>query len=382
MLRKQFILCQALDFDDLLVRTVELLKIEGIGQRVREQFDYVLIDEYQDTNKAQFELTKLITPAAERLTVVGDASQAIYSFRGADFRNLELLKSYYENLTVIKLHRNYRSSQNILDAAYGIINNNTNHPILKLQTEAGRGLPIKFYEAIDERDEAVMVAERCQEESSQSSAILYRTNAQSRTFEEELLRRGISYRLVGGIRFYDRAEIKDLTAYLKVVANPVDSVSWGRIEKQGKRKKKIFEDWLTANEKKLITSSSEEVLQEILTVTGYLEQFDEKDELDRGRLENIREFLAVASEHHEVVEFLENIALIQADELAEQKSKLLVKITLMTVHSAKGLEFDLVFIVCLEEGLFPHSRSLLEKEEMEEERRLLYVAITRARHSL
>ena len=139
---------QALDFDDLLVRTVELLKIEGIGQRVREQFDYVLIDEYQDTNKAQFELTKLITPAAERLTVVGDASQAIYSFRGADFRNLELLKSYYENLTVIKLHRNYRSSQNILDAAYGIINNNTNHPILKLQTEAGRGLPIKIYEEI------------------------------------------------------------------------------------------------------------------------------------------------------------------------------------------------------------------------------------------
>lgn len=375
---------RGLDFDDLLVKTVDLLRLPDIRGLVQEQFRHVLIDEYQDTNKAQFELTKLLIPTPESLTVVGDASQAIYSFRGADFRNLELLRSQFENLTVVQLETNYRSTQNILDAAYGIINNNTNHPILKLKTNEQAGEQISLFEAFDERDEAGYVVREIQKslKDGGSSAILYRTNAQSRTFEEELLRRGIPYRLVGGTRFYDRLEIKDLTAYLRVISNPEDDISWQRIEKNGKRKKQKFEEWLGVNREELANLLPIEILQMVISETKYLEQFDEKNLEDLSRIENIKEFMAVAGEQKTLVDLLENISLIQADEIADRNKEETINITLMTIHAAKGLEFDRVFVVGLEEGLFPHSRSLLSKDDMEEERRLLYVAITRAKTKL
>lgn len=373
---------EALDFDDLLVKAVELLRMRETGEIVRKTYGYILVDEYQDTNKAQFELTKLLTSSPDRLSVVGDASQAIYSFRGADFRNLSLLKEHFPELTEVRLEVNYRSTQNILDGAYGVINNNTNHPILRLTTNEGGGEKISLYEAMDEKDEAIYVVNRLAEEPETESAILYRTNAQSRAFEEELLRRGIGYKLVGGTRFYERAEIKDLIAYLRVIANDKDGVSWKRVEKLGKRKKIKFEEWLEKNKKLMVKMKAGEVLEEVLQVTDYKAGFDEKDEMDRGRLENVDEFRAVSGEHETLEAFLESVSLIQADEEAEQKKNESAKVTLMTVHAAKGLEFIRVFVVGMEEGLFPHSRSITEKDDMEEERRLLYVAITRAKKKL
>jgi DNA helicase II / ATP-dependent DNA helicase PcrA len=375
---------QALDFDDLLTRTVDLLKNDEINKKTKSEFGWILIDEYQDTNKAQFELTKLLVEKGERLTVVGDASQAIYSFRGADYRNLDFVKKFYQDLTVVKLEKNYRSTQKILDAAYGVINNNTNHPILRLETNEDGGEPITIFEAHDERDEADFVVRECQIEiqKGREVAILYRTNAQSRAFEEKLIKMGVAYKLVGGVRFYDRAEIKDLIAYLRVVVNPVDQVSWQRIEKMGKRKRDKFRLWLTEKKKELVVLTSLEILEQIVVEMEYLAQFDEKDEADRNRLENIKELMAVAGEYPELIDFLENIALVQADELADRMNEGVAKVTLMTIHSAKGLEFGSVFVVGAEEGLFPHSRSLLSKDDLEEERRLMYVAMTRAKKRL
>lgn len=371
---------QALDFDDLLVNGVKLLKKDEIRKKIHQEYGWVLVDEYQDTNKAQFELSKLLIPKEEQLTVVGDAAQAIYSFRGADFRNLELLKNHFKKLSVVELDQNYRSTQKILDAAYEMLNNNTNHPVFRLKAVGEEGEKIEVIETNDEREEAREVVSRCSQAmiKGQTVAILYRTNAQSRSFEEELIKRGLTYQLVGGVRFYDRAEIKDLTAYLRMIYNKQDSVSQKRVEKIGKRRMAKFLQWCE-KQKEIKKKNPVELIEGILEATDYLGKFKKDDEKDRGRLENIEEFLAVASEYKTLTVFLESVALIQADELAERKNKEKVGIHLMTVHSAKGLEFDEVWIVGMEEGLFPHSRSLGEKSEMEEERRLLYVAITRAR---
>lgn len=371
---------RALDFDDLLVNGVGLLKNDELRKKVHQEYSWVLVDEYQDTNKAQFELSKLLIPKEEHLTVVGDAAQAIYSFRGADFRNLELLKKHFNKLSVVELDQNYRSTQKILDAAYEMLSNNTNHPVFRLETTNDEGERLEIIEVNDEKEESREVINRCQQarREDRTIAILYRTNAQSRSFEEELIKKGLSYQLVGGMRFYDRAEIKDLTAYLRMIYNKQDSVSQRRVEKIGKRRAVKFLQWCQ-DQKEIEEKDPVELIEGILKSTDYLSKFKETDEKDRGRLENIEEFLAVASEYKTLMDFLESIALIQADEMAERKSKKKAGVHLMTVHSAKGLEFDEVWIVGMEEGLFPHSRSLGEKSEMEEERRLLYVAITRAR---
>ena len=374
----------AVDFDDLLVKAVEVLKIERIRKEINKQLEWILVDEYQDTNKAQFELTKLLAGEKRNITAVGDAAQAIYSFRGADYRNLRLFEDTYPDLTTIGLPKNYRSTQYILDAAYGVVSNNVNHPSLKLSAEREMGKKVKLFEAYDERDEAKYVIGEAKKIADQNEevAILYRTNAQSRTFEDELLKKDIPYKLIGGLRFYNRAEVKDLIAFLRLLNNPKEEISRTRIEKIGKRKAAAFDLWaLSLSKKAREEGKPGQLLEDIINVTNYLEKYDERDEDDLARIENINELLAVAGEYDKVEAFLEGAALSEA-EIKQTKSN--AKITLMTVHAAKGLEFLQVFVVGLEEGLFPHSRSIFEggREEVEEERRLMYVAMTRAKENL
>ncbi len=374
----------AVDFDDLLVKAVELLKIDRIRDEVNQKLEWILVDEYQDTNKAQFELTKLLAGEKKNIMAVGDASQAIYSFRGADYRNLRLFEESYSELVTVGLPKNYRSTQYILDAAYSVVSNNVSHPTLKLSAEREIGKKVGLFEALDEREEAKYVVNNAKKiaDNDEEVAILYRTNAQSRTFEDELLRRDIPYKLIGGLRFYNRAEVRDLIAYLRLLNNPKEEISRTRIEKIGKRKAWAFDEWLQKmSDKGDNPSRPSELLEDIMNVTNYLDKFDERDEEDAARIENINELLAVASEFETVSQFLESAALSEA-EIKQIRSN--AKITLMTVHAAKGLEFPQVFVVGLEEGLFPHSRSIFEggKEEVEEERRLMYVAMTRAKENL
>ncbi len=373
----------AVDFDDLLVKAVALLKIDRVRDEVNNKLEWILVDEYQDTNRAQFELTKLLAGEKQNITAVGDAAQAIYSFRGADYRNLVLFKNEYPKAATVSLPMNYRSTQNILDTAYGVISHNTTHPTLHLETTEGTGERVDFFEAMDERDEAKYVVEQSRKLSDEGAqvAVLYRTNAQSRAFEDELMRRDIPYKLVGGLRFYNRAEIKDLIAYLRIVNNPEEEISRARIEKLGKRRAEVFYKWLEKLSKKQGQGNPGQLLEEIINAVGFLERFDERDEDDVARIENINELLAVASDYPDIEKFLESAALSES-EIKQHRSN--AKITLMTVHAAKGLEFENVFVVGLEEGLFPHSRSMLsgEKEEIEEERRLMYVAMTRAKKRL
>lgn len=372
----------AVDFDDLLVLAVSLLKIDRVRKAVNDQLQWILVDEYQDTNRAQFELTKLLAGERQNITAVGDAAQAIYSFRGADYRNLVMFNDAYPKTKTISLPMNYRSTQNILDTAYGVISHNTTHPVLRLQTNSQEGEKVDFFEAVDERDEAKYVVESARKESEKGEvAVLYRTNSQSRAFEDELMRRDIPYKLIGGLRFYNRAEIKDLIAYLRIINNPKEEISRVRIEKLGKRKADVFYKWLEEMKEKKNEETPGQLLEEVINVVSFLDRFDERDEEDAGRIENINELLAVASEYKTIEAFLESAALSEA-EIKQHRSN--AKITLMTIHAAKGLEFQNVFVVGLEEGLFPHSRSLLsgEKEEIEEERRLMYVAMTRAKEKL
>lgn len=373
----------AVDFDDLLVKAVALLSIDRIREEINERLEWILVDEYQDTNRAQFELTKQLAGSKQNITAVGDAAQAIYSFRGADYRNLVLFETEYPKAAMVSLPMNYRSTQNILDTAYGVISHNTTHPTLHLETTVGAGEIVDFFEAVDERDEARYIVEQGRKIALENGAVavLYRTNAQSRAFEDELMRRDIPYKLVGGLRFYNRAEIKDLVAYLRIVQNSEEEIARGRIEKMGKRRAEVFYQWLEGRSTKQKQANPGQLLEEIINVVGFLERFDERDEDDVARIENINELLAVASEFKTVEKFLESAALSES-EIRQHRSN--AKITLMTAHAAKGLEFDNVFVVGLEEGLFPHSRSMLsgEKDEIEEERRLMYVAMTRAKKKL
>jgi len=378
----------ALDFDDLLMVTVRLFqKYPDILGAYQEKYHYILIDEYQDTNKSQYVLSTLLSGRYKNITVVGDASQSIYRFRGADFRNIINFKNQYPDMKKFHLEQNYRSTQTILDAAHGVISKNTTHPILKLWTEKKEGNKIMLYEARTEHDEATFIITSILQGSLPFSdfAILYRTNAQSRVIEEAFLHAGIPYTLVGGTRFYERKEIKDVLSYLRLVAHPKDTVSLKRIEKLGKGRMKKFLDWQKRidTDKKLISLSTLELLDTILDVTQYADLYDANVEEEAYRLENIKELRSVATEFPDLSEFLDTVALLENEPIPD---KLTVKrtnvVTLMTLHASKGLEFHTVFLIGMEEGLFPHSRSLMDKEELEEERRLCYVGLTRAKEKL
>lgn len=380
----------ALDFDDLLLRTVSLFKEnKETRSKWQDRMEYVFVDEWQDTNKAQYELTKLIVGGNENITAVGDASQSIYGWRGADYRNITNLMRDYPRIKVVNLEQNYRSTQNILTAANEIIRKNTSHPILSLWTDKDKGSKIKIYRARSELDEASYIISQIDYLVTQGYelhdiAVLYRTNAQSRVLEEALLHEGIPYTLVGGVRFYDRKEIKDVLSYLRLLANPRDAVSRKRAEKIGKRLFAKFQEFQASLEgpEKYTTL---ELLDGVLQKTNYLAKYESETEENIARLENIKELRSVAAEFSNLSEFLENVALVEAqqDENGRIQSSITNKeprnaITLMTLHAAKGLEFKVVFMVGMEEGLFPHSRAIFDSGELEEERRLAYVGITRA----
>ena len=387
----------ALDFDDLLLETVKLFEDRNdVLNRWQEVLTHIFVDEWQDTNKVQYKLTRQLVGANENITAVGDAAQSIYSWRGADYRNINLLMKDYPNIKVINLEQNYRSTQTILDAANSIIKRNTQHPILKLWTNKNGGQKIKIYRARSELDEASFVLNEIDNLITkglefQDIVILYRTNAQSRVLEEAFLHAGIPYTLVGGVRFYSRKEVKDVLSYLRLLVNSKDTVSRKRIEKLGKRQhekfkvfsKKLSQDW---QEK----ATTLDVMDAVLQDTDYLSKYKRETEENVTRLENIKELRSVATEFPNINDFLENVALIEAeqDEKGKIKSRITNhelpsnSVTLMTLHAAKGLEFPAVFIVGMEEGLFPHSRSLFDMNELEEERRLAYVGITRAKDIL
>ena len=380
----------ALDFDDLLVKTVKLFeKNSDILAKYQERFHYVLVDEYQDTNKAQYLLTKYLAGRYKNICVVGDASQSIYRWRGADFRNIVNFKRDFGNCREFHLDQNYRSTQKILDAAYGVISRNTTHTILTLWTEKNGGDKILLYEARNEHDEAMFLSQTILQShrSFTDFAVLYRTNAQSRVLEEAFIHSGIPYILVGGTRFYERREIKDVLAYLRLLANRKDMVSYKRIEKLGKARLEKFLIFANTVEtdKKLVELSTLELLDEVLEATNYLELYDANKEEEAYRLENIKEMRSVATEFPNLQDFLETVALVEQEYVpkkVKQGDNNRDAVTLMTMHAAKGLEFPIVFMIGMEEGLFPHSRTLTDKDELEEERRLCYVGITRAKERL
>jgi len=388
----------ACDFDDLMLQVVWLFEQNPeVLREYQEKFHYILIDEYQDTNKVQYKLTKLLSQKYNNVCVVGDFSQSIYSWRGADFQNLSKFKTDFSNVHTFELSQNYRSTQKILDAASAVISHNTTHPVLQLWTQNGGGEEVRLYEARNEQEEITFITNFLKnygENNLSDVAVLYRTNAQSRVIEEILLHHGIPYTLIGGTRFYERREVKDVLSYLRVFVNPKDSVSRKRVEKLGKTRFAKFqafventkgvsegEELQTPNQDTLPTL---DLLDSIMRATGYLDLYDEEDEEDRQRLENIKELRSVALSFPEVVNFLENVALVEQEYMPDSHGGQEKRngVTLMTLHAAKGLEFPVVFMIGMEEGLFPHSRSLMDKHELEEERRLCYVGMTRAKKLL
>ena len=418
----------ALDFDDLIGRTVELLGAqEEIQKKWQDQFRYIMIDEYQDTNSAQYTLVRLLTGSHKNVAVVGDDWQSIYSWRGADFRNILNFGNDYPNCAVIKLEQNYRSTKNILDAAHSVITHNTQRSDKKLWTSAGAGLPVQVVQVTSERAEAEAIVRRVRghldagTRTYKDFAVLYRTNAQSRAIEEVFVQHGVPYRIVGGVRFYDRKEIKDVMAYLRLIYQPEDSMSFERIVNvptrgigarslaslNAWRREKgygLLESLQKVRELEGLTAKAKTGLTELADIiTSFRAQMDEltpahlidalvrrldylrylSDGTPQGeaRIENVKELLSVAAEYQDVglAGFLEEVSLISDIDSADLGSDAVV---LMTLHSAKGLEFPAVFITGLEEGVLPHSRALYDANEMEEERRLMYVGMTRAREEL
>jgi DNA helicase-2/ATP-dependent DNA helicase PcrA len=384
----------ALDFDDLLIKTVKLFKEKKeILTKWQRILTHIFVDEWQDTNKIQYALVKQLVGQNCNLTVVGDASQSIYGWRGADFRNITYLIRDYPKIKIVNLEQNYRSTQNILEAANNVIAKNTSHPILKLWTENKIGERVKLFMAKSGFDEADFVVREIEQLIDNSKdrllsfkdfAVLYRTNAQSRVLEETFLHVGIPYVLVGGTRFYDRKEIKDVLAYLRLLVKPKDKVSEKRLIKLGIRR---FTKFQTFKEevKDVNKYSTLDLLDLVLEKTDYLSLFQKESEENIARLENIKELRSVATEFPALTEFLENVSLVEAEQSEKGKIKRdsdKNAVTLMTLHAAKGLEFPIVFIVGMEEGLFPHSRSLMDTNQLEEERRLAYVGITRAKNIL
>jgi DNA helicase-2/ATP-dependent DNA helicase PcrA len=392
---------QALDFDDLLLETIHLLQErKEVLEKYQTQFEYVLIDEYQDTNHAQYIFAQLVSGGHQNLFVVGDASQAIYGWRGADFRNILNFEKDFPKAKIFNLEQNYRSTKTILNTAQAVISQNKTHPILKLWTTNDDGVPVIVYEAKNETDEADFILRMIEKLSNTSKyslkdfAVLYRTNAQSRVLEEKFLEASVPYTLIGGTRFYDRREIKDILAYLRLVVNKADSVSYKRVVNVPPRgigpaalgnpnNEKIakFNDLLAELRVKAETLNSMETIDLVLASTQFLKFLDDGTPEGLSRIENVKELRSVASEFPKLTDFLENVALVESEYRSTKDGKSEAA-TLMTLHSAKGLEFPIVFMVGMEEGLFPHSRALMDLSELEEERRLAYVGITRAKDQL
>lgn len=378
----------ALDFDDLLSLTIELFStFPDVLRRYQERYKYILVDEFQDTNHAQYVFTKMLGARYNNATVVGDFSQSIYSWRGADIGNLEKFRKDFPKTKLFYLEKNYRSSQNILNFAYRVIAQNKTHPILQLTSENMLGEQVVFFEAETEEQEGLFVVEEIERLKNhfpyKMFAVLYRTNAQSRIIEEAFLHYGIPYVLVGGTRFYERKEIKDVLAYMRLIVNPADQVAKDRVIKLGKKRWERFQPFYEKMKNSYATLSTEEIMEKIFESTQYLNLYNPSDPEDFARLENIKELKSVAVSFSNLIEFLEQIALVESEYFeGEKKARGHHGVKLMTLHQAKGLEFDCVFIVGVEEGLLPHSRSLDDYLQLEEERRLFYVGITRARKYL
>ncbi|THE15581.1 DNA helicase PcrA [Enterococcus hirae] len=433
---------QCMDFDDLIMNTIRLFDEHPDSLAYyQNKFHYIHVDEYQDTNHAQYTLVNMLAGRFRNLCVVGDADQSIYGWRGADMQNILDFEKDYPDAAVILLEQNYRSTKNILSAANQVIENNNNRKPKNLWTENHEGEKITYYRADNERDETRFIVERMQTEIQQNHrnygdfAVLYRTNAQSRVMEETLLKANIPYKMVGGHKFYDRKEIKDILAYLNVIANPQDSLSFERIVNSPKRgigpgsieKLRSFaslHEWplleaarnvelanISGKAGKQLGSFGEmihqltemsvylsvtELTKEVLERSGYMEDLKIQNTLEsQARIENLEEFLTVTQEfdrrferenqedpessEEKLVVFLNDLALVSDIDSLEEETK---QVTLMTLHAAKGLEFPVVFLIGLEEGVFPLSRALMEESELEEERRLAYVGITRAEEAL
>ena len=414
----------AMDFDDLLVNVVRLFEsYPDVLAMWQNRFRHVLIDEYQDTNRAQNRIILMLGALHHNVCVVGDSDQSIYKFRGADLRNIHDFEKAFPDVTVIVLAQNYRSTQTILEAANAVIAKNLDRVPKDLWTASGSGDPIVRYYAEDEWDEASFVATTARQLRDEDGlewrdvAVMYRTNAQSRTIEESFMRAGIPYKVVGGTRFYDRREVKDAVAYLKAAVNPLDEISVKRVLNVPKRgigetsvarvdafatehSIPFFEAMRRAGEAKVSGAAAKgiaafvalvdelaaslddgpsAVLEVAMIRSGYLDELEKDDTIEAvGRIENVHELIGSAAEFTDVDEFLEQVALVaDTDEIDSEN-----KVVLMTLHSAKGLEYPAVFLVGLEEGIFPHSRALTEPAELEEERRLAYVGITRAQRRL
>ncbi|MBI3366650.1 UvrD-helicase domain-containing protein, partial [Candidatus Roizmanbacteria bacterium] len=353
----------------------------------QKKYTNILVDEFQDTNYAQYTLTRLLSEKSKNITVVGDFSQSIYSWRGADIKNLEKFQEDFSDVKVFNLEENYRSSQKILDFAYEVISKNQTHPILHLFTDNKEGEEVEFFEAENEEYEALHIADTIKElsrhDAYSSLAVLYRTNAQSRIIEEAFLHYGIPYVLVGGTRFYERKEIKDVLSYLRLLIHPEDEIAKDRVVKIGKKKWELFKTFYESVKDLIDQKTTDEFMEEIFRATGYLQLYNPDDEEDYTRLENIKELKSVAVTYPKLVEFLEQVALVESEYFeGEKKDGMNDGVRLMTLHQAKGLEFSHVFIIGLEEGLLPHSRSIDNIYELEEERRLFYVGITRAKSRL
>ncbi len=423
----------ALDFDDIIMKTVQLFQQEAkVLDHYQEKFKFISVDEYQDTNRAQYILTNLLAQKYRNICVIGDSDQSIYSFRGANIGNILNFEKDYPEAKVVLLEQNYRSTQPILDAAHGIIIKNQKRKDKKLWTDRDGGEKIKLQAFDGERSEAEFIAKEIQKTlrgheypNYKDFVVLYRTNAQSRVVEETFLRYGLPYKIIGGIKFYERKEVKDMISYLRAIQNPHDAVSLMRIintppRKIGTRTLELIQEYAFKNNLSFfqameqaekipeLQSTKNETIQNfikmirelqkinkefsaaglikhVLDYSGYKKFLDDGTVEGEARLENIYELISVASKYDALEAglslniFLEEIALIgDIDMLNTQDNA----ITLMTIHSAKGLEFEVVFLIGLEEGILPHSRSLLDREQLEEERRLMYVAITRAKSKI
>lgn len=414
---------KALDFDDLLLETVNLLeKVPAVRENLQETLQHILIDEYQDTNKAQYKIIKLLTNANKNICAVGDDWQSIYSWRGADFTNILNFERDFPGAKIIKLEQNYRSTEAILNAAHQVIQHNKQRSDKKLWTDKKSGKPIKILMAQNQLHEAEILVNHIKTDVDlglrkySDFAVLYRTNAQSRSIEEIFMRYSIPYKIVGGTRFYDRAEVKDVLAYLKLIYQPFDRASFLRVvnvpkrglgdtsvtkflEEQSTSGQSIVEymtnpdlpitprardafaklsDILTPLISEAEATSPENMIRLVLKKTDYLDYLDDGSVQAESRIENVNELLSVAKEFTTLPEFLEEVALVSsADTSANGET-----ITLMTLHAAKGLEFPVVFMVGMEEGVFPLARASFDASELEEERRLAYVGMTRAREEL
>lgn len=426
---------QALDFDDLIMKTIQLFqRVPEVLEYYQRKFQYIHVDEYQDTNRAQYMLVKLMASRFRNLCVVGDSDQSIYRWRGADIANILSFEKDYPNATMIFLEQNYRSTKRILDAANNVIGKNQNRKPKNLWTENMEGSKLSYFRADSEQGEAQFVAGKINElvrdgeHKYADIAILYRTNAQSRVMEEVLLKSNIQYSIVGGIKFYDRKEIKDILAYLRLIANPDDDISLRRVINVPKRgigstsldkvadyaamsdlsmyqalqdiemiglsgkaakEARGFRDLIHNYTNMLEYLSVTELVEEVIEKTGYRDMLKiEKTIESQTRLENIDEFLSVTksfeaqNDDKTLVGFLTDLALVADIDQLDDTEEAQDSVTLMTLHSAKGLEYPVVFLLGLEEGVFPHSRSLMDDDEMEEERRLAYVGITRAEKEL